>query len=79
MSLDAIGMTVGVLTIIGWMVWTLSGAVEGYLDAKNRPKEQKMFWCAKHGMFLEKHVLPVPGMTTVCPICFKESWDKAGK
>lgn len=74
----AIGATVVILAVIGWVLWTLSGVYEGYLDAQNRPKET-MFWCHKHGMFRQKHVLPVPGMTNVCPICFKESWDKAGK
>ncbi len=77
--MELVGWTVGILALIGWLVYVLSGIYEGYLDAQNRPKEREMYWCAKHGMFLQKHVLPVPGMTVVCPICFRESWNKAGK
>ncbi len=54
------------------------GVIGAYADVKSRPKEA-MYWCAKHGAFRRKHVLPVGGMTEVCPMCFHQAWVDAGK
>jgi hypothetical protein len=62
----------------GYVLWLVVGVIEAMIDVKRRPREP-MFWCHKHGYFRKKHVLPITGVTDVCPICFKEAWDKAGK
>jgi len=57
------------------LVWIGSGALEGYMDAKQRPAEP-MEWCHKHGFFRKKHVLDFME-TTVCPRCYYEAFKKA--
>lgn len=52
-----------------------TGMIEAYLDVRARPKEE-MEWCHKHGYFRKKHCLVFMGVT-VCPMCYKDSWDKA--
>lgn len=63
--------------VVVFLVWSFSGALDAYFDFKTMPKEP-MEWCHVHGAFSRKHVMPIMN-TTVCPVCFKEAWDKAGK
>lgn len=66
------------LAILIWIVWVGSGAMEGYMEFKSRPREA-MEWCHRHGYFRKEHVMQVDGMTTICPVCWREAWVKAGK
>ena len=68
-----------VIGIVCYGLWSLVGGIAGaFVDIKKRPRED-MYWCSKHGYFRRKHVLPIEGITEVCPICFKQAWDKAGQ
>lgn len=68
--------SIAVSLVSVYTIWVGIGVMETIAEVKNRPREP-MFWCHKHGHFRRKHVLPIPGMTDVCPMCYREAWDKA--
>lgn len=70
-------ITIIVLVIAAFVVWLGTGAVEGYLDAKQRPT-QPMELCHVHGPFLKKHALDFMDIS-VCPRCYQDSWKKVEK
>jgi hypothetical protein len=74
--LSAHWVAIGIGLVLAYFLWIGSGVLEAVLDVKRRPREP-MFWCTHHGYFRQKHVLPIPGMTDVCPICYHEAWKKA--